>query len=138
MNTEDMIRELRNVEEKYKNKTYVTGETNISLMCSEAADRLDLLRRKNLQLSLNQHSMDTLVLEIVNEYIIEHLDKSDDIPDFKVYVVWKCKALLNWKYLVSSTICDGMYYEVTYNGNEDEFYLDAYKKFENKVIKPNF
>ena len=83
MNTEDMIKELRNVEEKYKNKTYATGETNISLMCSEVADRLDLLRRENLQLSLSQHGMDKQVLEIVNEYIIEHLDKSDDIPDFE-------------------------------------------------------
>ena len=138
METEDMIRELRNVEEKYKNNTYTTGETNISLMCSEVADRLDFLRRENLQLSLSQHSMDKQVLEIVNEYIIEHLDKSDDIPDFEVYVVWKCKTLQNWKYLVSSTLCDGMYYEVTYNGNKDEFYLDAYKKFENKVIKPKF
>lgn len=138
MKTEDMIRELRNVEEKYENKTSATGETNISLMCSEVADRLDLLRRENLQLSLSQHGMDKQVLEIVNEYIIEHLDKSDDIPDFEVYVVWKCKALQNWKYLVSSTLCDGMYYEVTYNGNKDEFYLDAYKKFDNKVIKPKF
>ena len=25
--------------------------------------------------------------------------------------------------------------EVTYNGNKNEWYLDAYKKFENKVIK---
>ena len=138
MNTEDMIRELRNVEEKYKNKTYATGETNISLMCSEVADRLDLLRRENLQLSLSQYGMDKQVLEIVNEYIIEHLDKSDDIPYFEVYVVWKCKTLQNWKYLVSSDLRDGMYYEVTYNGNKDEFYLDAYKKFENKVIRHKF
>lgn len=138
MNTEDMIRELRNVEEKYKNNTYATGETNISLMCSEVADRLDFLRRENLQLSLSRYGMDKQVLEIVNEYIIEHLDKSDDIPDFEVYVVWKCKTLQNWKYLVSSDLRDGMYYEVTYNGNKDEFYLDAYKKFENKVIKPKF
>ena len=50
MNTEDMIRELRNVEEKYKNKTYATGETNISLMCSEAADRLEALYRENIGL----------------------------------------------------------------------------------------
>ena len=46
MNTEDMIRELRNVEEKYKNKTYAAGETNISLMCSEVADRLEALHRE--------------------------------------------------------------------------------------------
>ena len=52
MNTEDMIRELKNVEEKYKNKTYDTGETNISLMCSEVADRLEVLHRENIQLKI--------------------------------------------------------------------------------------
>ena len=29
---------------------------------------------------------------------------------------------------------DGMYYEVTYNGDKKEVYLDAYKKFENQKI----
>jgi hypothetical protein len=28
-----------------------------------------------------------------------------------------------------------MYYELTYNGDKKEWYLDAYKKFENVVIK---
>ena len=50
MKTEDMIVELRNVEEKYKNNTYATGETNISLMCSEVADRLEALYRENIGL----------------------------------------------------------------------------------------
>ena len=27
-----------------------------------------------------------------------------------------------------------MYYELTYNGDKKEWYLDAYKKFENRVI----
>ena len=47
-----MIKELRNVEEKYKNNTYATGETNISLMCSEVADRLEVLHRENIQLKI--------------------------------------------------------------------------------------
>ena len=79
--------------------------------------------------------MDNKALDIVMSYIIAHLDKSDDTPDFDVYIVWKCKALQNWKYLLSSTLFDGMYYELTYNGDKKEWYLDAYKKFENKVIK---
>lgn len=41
----------------------------------------------------------------------------------------------NWKYLLASTLPDGMYYELTYNGDKKEWYLDAYKKFENVVIK---
>lgn len=79
--------------------------------------------------------MDANAIDIVREYIIEHLDKSDPLPDFTVYVVWKCKALQNWKYLLSSTLSDGMYYELTCNGDKDEWYLDAYKKFENRVVK---
>ena len=78
--------------------------------------------------------MDNKAIEIVRNYIIDHLDKSDNMPEFEVYVVWKCKALQNWKYLLSSTLFDGMYYEMTYNGNKKEWYLDAYKKFENKCI----
>ena len=78
--------------------------------------------------------MDNKALEIVKNYILEHLDKSDETPNFEVYIVWKCKALQNWKWLLASTLFDGMYYELTYNGYRHEFYLDAYKKFENRCI----
>ena len=78
--------------------------------------------------------MDEQAIKIVTTYVIEHLDKSDETPDFEVYTVWKSKALQNWKYLLSTTLFDGMYYELTYNGDKKEWHLDAYKKFENKVI----
>ena len=79
-------------------------------------------------------NMDERVLKIVKNYILMHLDKSDVTPDFEVYIVWKVKALQNFKYLISSTLPDGMYYELTYNGDKKEWYLDAYKNFENLVI----
>lgn len=79
--------------------------------------------------------MDEKVINIVRNYILNHLDKSDETPNFSVFTVWKVKALQNWKYLLSSTLPDGMYYELTYNGDKKEWYLDAYKKFENQVIK---
>ena len=72
---------------------------------------------------------------MVANYIREHLDKSDGKTYFEVYTVWKCKTLQNWKFLISSSLHDGMYYEMTYNGDKDEWYLDAYKKFENRCIK---
>lgn len=78
--------------------------------------------------------MDVEAIKIVTDYIKEHLDKSDPTPKFEVFTVWKSKALQNWKYLLSSTLFDGMYYELTYNGDKKEWYLDAYKKFENRVI----
>lgn len=73
--------------------------------------------------------------EIVKQYAIEHLDKSDNIPEFEVFVAWSCKTLQNSKALLSTTLSDGMYYECTYNGNKKELYLDAYKKFENRCIE---
>ena len=79
--------------------------------------------------------MDTRAVMIVCNYIEEHFDKSEPVPFYDVFIVWKCKALQNWKWLISSTISDGMYYEVTFNGDKQEFYLDAYKKFENRAIK---
>ena len=78
--------------------------------------------------------MDNKALALVRDYITAHLDKSDPEPEFEVYTVWKAKILQNWKYLISSTLADGMYYELTYNGDKKVWYLDAYKKFENKVI----
>lgn len=78
--------------------------------------------------------MDNEAISIVLNYVSEHLDKSDAYPEFDVYIVWKCKALQNWKYLISTSLYDGMYYELTYNGDKREWYLDAYKKFENRCI----
>ena len=79
--------------------------------------------------------MDEKVIQLVRDYILNHLDKSDETPQFDVYTVWKCKTLQNWKYLLASTLPDGMYYELTYNGDKKEWYLDAYKKFKNVCIK---
>lgn len=78
--------------------------------------------------------MDEKAISIVKDYITEHLDKSDPTPDFQVFTVWKTKILQNWKYLLSSTLFDGMYYELTYDGDKKRWYLDAYKKFENRVV----
>ena len=78
--------------------------------------------------------MDEKALSIVKNYILEHIDKTDTIPPFELFTVWKAKVLQNWKYLISSTLPDGMYYEITYNGDKKEWYLDAYKKFENRCI----
>lgn len=71
--------------------------------------------------------------KIVVDYANDHLDKSDkkEISKSDVFVVWSCKTLQNNKALLSATLFDGMYYEATYNGDKEELYFDAYKKWEN-------
>lgn len=76
-----------------------------------------------------------LCIRLVKEYAEEHIDKTDGSVEFDVFVVWSCKTLQNHKALLSTTLHDGMYYEITYNGDKEELYFDAYKKFENKCIK---
>lgn len=73
--------------------------------------------------------------EILENYIETKIDKTVEIPQYEMYIVWQVKALQNNKALLSTSLSDGMYYEITYNGDKEEFYLDAYKKFENKCIK---
>lgn len=73
----------------------------------------------------------------VFNYVKERLEKTDVHVTFgpdEVYVVWYTFVLGHWKALVSTTLPDGMYYEVTYNANKAETYLDAYKKFDNVRI----
>ncbi len=75
-------------------------------------------------------------IRIVMDYYNSHVEKTDDfhITEEDVYIVWFCKTLQNWKALVSTNVSDGMYYEITYNGDKMETYLDAYKKWENVRI----
>jgi hypothetical protein len=73
----------------------------------------------------------------VADYFNARVEKTDGVridPDENVYIVWFSKILQNWKALLSTTVSDGMYYEVTYNGDAAEMYLDAYKKFDNVTI----
>lgn len=79
----------------------------------------------------NKVNMDDKATEIINSYILDHYSVA---PTFDVFIVWKCKILQNWKYLIASTLPDGMYYELTFNGDKKEWYLDAYKKIDNKRI----
>lgn len=78
---------------------------------------------------------DEIAFEIVRNYVKEKYNLEKSCEDAEPYIVWKCKTLQNWKYLMSTDLHDGMYYELTYNGDKDEWYLDAYKKQENRCIK---
>lgn len=73
--------------------------------------------------------------EVLN-WVKKHTDVTDDVNVTidDIYVVWSVKVLQNWKALISTSLPDGMYYELTYNGDKDELYLDAYKKFDNVTI----
>lgn len=75
--------------------------------------------------------------QIVVDYFNSHVDKTDgvQISIDDVFVVWFCKTLQNWKALLSTKVPDGVYYEITHNGDRNETYVDVYKKWENFCVK---
>ena len=79
--------------------------------------------RKIVVYYFNQHAQHTTVTD--------HKQITLD----NVFVVWFSKTLQNWKALVSTNVPDGMYYEVTHNGDKNETYVDVYKKWENFCVK---
>ena len=86
---------------------------------------------------MNEKDFVELCKKTVAEYANKRLDKTDgkQVTEDDVFIVWSCKTLQNNKALVSTTVSDGMYYEITHNGNKQETYVDAYKKWENFVVK---
>ena len=73
------------------------------------------------------------------EYFEEHIFGKDHpaISDDQVFVTWYAKVLQNHKALlgVDDIGNDQHYYEVTYNGDKKQLYLDVYDKQENKCFE---
>lgn len=63
---------------------------------------------------------------------------TDDVPPddelYDIFIVWKCKTIQNWKYILSTNRGDGRIYEATYNGDKHEWYLDVYEKKDKVII----
>lgn len=81
---------------------------------------------------MNEQAFIFLCKQEIVEYVNSHSE--NHITDNDVYVVWLCKTLQNSKALLSTILPDGMYYEITYNGDKREMYVDAYKKLDNYSV----
>ena len=86
------------------------------------------------------YSMDDVAISAVQRYIRTVLIPRDPAfyaayPKITVYIVWKAKVLQNWKYLISTDVPDNYYYELTFNGDKNEWYLDAYARTTNVCIR---
>ena len=86
---------------------------------------------------MKNRDFEKLCIKTIVDYFNKNAEKTDNIKisEENVFIVWSCKTLQNNKAMVSTTVSDGMYYELTYNGDKGELYLDAYKKWENKCIE---
>lgn len=69
-------------------------------------------------------------IEIVRNYIIE----KGYSPNTELFIVWSCYILRNRKYLIGMRP-GNLYFEVTYNNLKNEWYLDAYNHYDNRLVK---
>ena len=75
-----------------------------------------------------------------NNYFLEQAKKcveqtTNEVLAEEMYIVWFCKTLQNWKALVSTDVINGVYWEVTHNGDKNKTYVDTYFKSSNVCIK---
>jgi hypothetical protein len=84
---------------------------------------------------MGNNDFEKIAKQTVADYVNRAKGGEKKISADNVFIVWSCKTLQNNKVLASTTLPDGMYYELTYNGDKDELYLDAYKKRENLCVK---
>lgn len=73
-------------------------------------------------------------IDMVIEYFNSNVEITDEyqIDESNVYIVWMCMILTNNKALLSTTVPDGLYYEITYDNDTNTFYFNVYKKWDHK------
>lgn len=89
---------------------------------------MDYFQRKEEPKDMGNTEFTEKAKKLVREYTEYN---TPDAPVFEVYVVWNAYILGNMKALLSTTLEDGMYYEVTYDKEKNGIYLDAYERKEN-------
>lgn len=88
---------------------------------------------KNYKLEISDLNIINAPEKILKEYISK-ISKIE--MQFDVFVVWNCKTLQNRKWILCTNLPDNKLYELTYNGDKKEYYLDEYYKLANTVIVP--
>jgi hypothetical protein len=75
--------------------------------------------------------------KLVRDYYNHRVSPVEDHPMVttqQVYVVWFAKVLSNWKAMLGTVNSDGLYFEVTHNGETSETYVDHYEKQGQMVV----
>jgi len=104
-------------------KAPVVGVARIEPVVSESLYKLG-----------SSENFQTKAIRIVKKHVDDGFVGFSEKPAYEIFVVWYSKTLQNWKAMVSTTLPDHMYYEVTYNGDKQETYLNAYVQTVNIVV----
>lgn len=115
-------------------KTDLTQENETRLLMHLTNDHVklqgDFPQNDNIKRYIEAGSagMQHAARQIVQNWYNDQRGDSSWLSFEEVYVVWFAKALQNFKVLASTNVADLRYYEVTFDGDKNKFYLDVYKK----------
>ena len=74
-----------------------------------------------------------LAKRVVVNYNENRAEEAEELTMENTAIVWFSKTLQNFKALVITTLPDDLYYEVTYDGDNNQIYLDVYNKIFNQA-----
>jgi len=74
-------------------------------------------------------------LKLAKKYIVKdfYCFNDFDIDESQVLLIWFCKTIQNWKAIFTTNVLDGKIFEVTYNGDKNEIYIDEYVKRDKRL-----
>lgn len=75
----------------------------------------------------------TKFLKLAKKEVLDYLN-DERLSEEDIFVVWSCKTLQNNKALLSAVGKGVPYFEITFNGDKNELYVDVYKKVCNKIL----
>ena len=70
----------------------------------------------------------------VLDYYHKNVEKGKKVTLDNVFVVWSCKTLQNYKAIIAVAFADERLFELTYNGDKCETYIDVYVKKDKVTI----
>lgn len=128
LNDETLVITLPEPREKTESR-----KMNADQATNEAADSSKIDDRPETRTTRMDGSVDGMLTRakvLAADAYNTHLSGEDDILDAseQVYIVTYSYILGNFKALLSTVYQDDRVYEVTYNKEEDEYYVDIYKK----------
>jgi hypothetical protein len=112
--------------ERYQQGSLPSSEA-LLLPQPEPAPMIETWNQRNWALSYPDRAR-RRVFELVSA-MLEPSDRHITFVEDNVYVVSFHYVLGNWKALVSTSLPDGMYYEVTYDSARGATYITSYKQW---------
>ncbi|SEA06233.1 hypothetical protein SAMN04515656_10351 [Eubacterium aggregans] len=81
---------------------------------------------------------DQKFLDFAEDTVVNYYNTvlGEPITKDKVFIVWSCKTLQNNKAILATHAEDKLLFELTFNGDKQEAYLDTYDKINNCVVVP--